>query len=90
MALTKTETINGVEYTFQKMPPREWLKIQYRTTDKHGKRIPHDFYDEVFKNVVVMPKTSMDDFDEYEEVEAVMEFAINFQQFKDGKAPSVL
>lgn len=90
MASTMKDTINGQEYTFQKVPPREWLKIQYRTTDKNGKRIPHDFYDEIFKHVVVSPQVDMDDFDEYEEVEAVMDVAINFQQFANGKSPSLL
>ncbi|MBC3887252.1 hypothetical protein GH810_02875 [Acetobacterium paludosum] len=75
----KKDTINGVDYTFQKVPPREWVKIRQRCKDKNGQALEEKLYDEILSHIVVTPKITMDDFEEVEDMEAVMEAAITFQ-----------
>ncbi len=79
MAKQKKETIQGVEYTFQKVPPREWARLRDRSKNRFGNMIEETFLSEIFKHIVVDPKTSLDDFEEWEEAQEVANAAIIFQ-----------
>jgi len=76
----KKVTINGVEYTFQKILPREWLRMRDRCKNKHGIPIEEKMYGEVLKHIVVEPKKSLDDFTDVAELEEVVTSAIRFQR----------
>lgn len=73
-------TINGTEYTFQKVLPREWLRMRDRCKNKHGMPIEEKLYDEVLKHIVVSPKKTLDDFTDVAELEEVVTAAIRFQR----------
>jgi len=73
-------TINGTEYTFQKVLPREWLRMRDRCKNKHGQPIEEKLYEEVLKHIVVSPKKTLDDFTDVAELEAVVEAAVRFQR----------
>lgn len=73
-------TINGTEYTFQKVLPREWLRMRDRCKNKHGQPIEEKLYDEVLKHIVVSPKKTLDDFTDVAELEEVVEAAVRFQR----------
>lgn len=77
--LQKTVKINGKEYMLQRVPPREWIKIRQRCKDKNGQPLEEKLYDEILTNIVVNPHLEIDDFEELEDLEAVMEAAITFQ-----------
>lgn len=73
-------TINGTEYTFQKVLPREWLRMRDRCKNKHGQPIEEKLYEEVLKHIVVSPKKTLDDFTDVAELEEVVEAAVRFQR----------
>ncbi|ABR46657.1 hypothetical protein Amet_4352 [Alkaliphilus metalliredigens QYMF] len=72
-------TVEGVEYIFQKVTPREWLKIRERSKNKYGNSSQELLYTEVFEHVIISPKVGIDDFEEIETLEEVITAAINFQ-----------
>jgi|GEM_PF-2011564 len=72
--------ISGVEYTLQKVAPRPWLKLMDEWEDK-GKT-NEKLTDIVFEHVVVDPKVSIDDFEDYAEVEELSMAAYRFQRGK--------
>ena len=76
----KKITVNGTEYTLQKMYPRPWLQLQTRIKNKYGIPIEEKLYDEIFKHVVVEPKVSLDDFTDFNEVEEIVAEAVRFQR----------
>jgi hypothetical protein len=75
----KKVNINSKEYTLQRVPPREWIKIRQRCKDKNGQPLEEKLYDEILTHIVVIPHMDIDDFEELEDLEAVMEAAITFQ-----------
>ena len=81
----KTVTIDGTDYTFQKIPPRQWLRLRQRTKDKNGNPIDENLYDEILEHIVVAPKMKIDDFEELETLEEVMKEAITFQCKREEK-----
>lgn len=76
----KKVTINGTEYTFQKVVPREWLRMRDRCKNKNGIPIEERLYDEVLQHIVVNPKKRLDDFTDVQELEEVVTAAIRFQR----------
>lgn len=78
----KNETINGKDYTFQKVTPREWLRMKGRSKNKHGQIIEETFYSEILKHIVVSPKITLDDFEDVKEMEEVVAAAVRFQTGK--------
>lgn len=75
----KKITVNGVEYTLQKVSPREWLRLKERCKGKNGLPIEEKTYTEVLEHIVVTPKKKLDDFEDFAEVEEVVTTAIRFQ-----------
>jgi len=78
MSKEKKETIEGVEYTFKKLPPREWARLRDRCKDRFGNIIEERFMSEILEHVVVNPKTSLDDFEEWETAQEVINAAVKF------------
>lgn len=76
----KKVTINGTEYTLQKVTPREWLRMRDRCKNKHGQPIEERMYDEVLEHIVVHPKKKLDDFIDLQELEELVAAAIRFQR----------
>lgn len=76
------ESAAGNKYTFQKVPPVEWLDILDAVEDgeKVGRR--RRLYGSVLENVVVQPKLTAEEFEEYAELDEVVTAAIRFQQGK--------
>ena len=73
--------IKGKEYTFQKLSAREWIRLRKRCT-KNNNFDEEKFIDELLEHVVVDPKITMDDFEDYGELEEVVAEATNFQSGK--------
>lgn len=78
-----TITVKDVEYTLQKISPREWLRLKGRCKNKHGQLNEENFYSEILKHIVVNPKVTLDDFDDVADLEAVVAPAVRFQTGKD-------
>lgn len=78
----KTNTVNEIEYTYQKVSPREWLRMKGRCKNKHGQINDETFYTEILKHIVVNPKVTLDDFDDVKHLEDVVAAAVRFQQGK--------
>lgn len=83
MAQTKVfkSQISGKEYTLQKVPPLEWLQIM-DDSEVNGVRKRTKFYPALLENIVVQPKVTLQDFDNFAEVEELAKEAISFQQGK--------
>lgn len=83
----KTETIHGVDYTFQKVPIRKAMEIRQEWSDptKPGGIDSIKMCDLVFANIVVSPKVKLDDFEDIEVAEDLALAAINFQYTSQGK-----
>lgn len=79
MAQQKKVTIAGVEYTLQKLPPREYTRLRARSSDRSGLLNEERYLDEVLEHIVVDPKVKLDDFEDYAAVEEVVAEATNFQ-----------
>ncbi|HRD26143.1 MAG TPA: hypothetical protein PLA39_07715 [Methanoculleus sp.] len=74
----KKVEIRGVEYTLKKIPPREWARLRDRCKNRFGNIIEEKYLAEVFEHLVVNPKKSIDDFDDWSECQEVADAAIEF------------
>ena len=81
----KTVRVGQTDYTFQKLTPREWVRLRDRCKDRHGNMKEESFMSEVLQHIVVSPKVTLDDFDEWETAQEVTNAAITFQL---GRAPT--
>jgi len=79
MTKEKKQTVQGVEYTFQKLPPRQWVRLRDRCKNRFGNIMEETFTSEVLEHIVIDPKTTLDDFDEWEAAQEVVNAAITFQ-----------
>lgn len=59
----KEVTINGVKYTLQTIPYRDYLNINDNNTNDRGILMRASYSDELLKHCVVSPKVTLDDFD---------------------------
>lgn len=77
----KKVTVNGVEYTLQKMPVREALRLRQRWGSKETASGIDDekMADLCLENIVVMPKVKMDDFENVEDLAELIKECIDFQ-----------
>lgn len=75
---TKEVTIGGEKYTLQAPPIRERLKMTERCKNKNGHLIQENWYDEMFKHVIISPKKTIDDFENFEELTELMQECNNF------------
>lgn len=73
--------VEGVEYTLQKMPIREALKLRQRWSSKETASGVDDIKmaELCLENIVVMPKMKLDDFDSIDALEKLIVECINFQ-----------
>ena len=76
--------VNGQKYLLQNMPFQLFYQMQERCKDKNGNAIPSKMYDEIFKNVIISPKVTWDNFTKIEDIEDLM--AATFQ-FLSGEKP---
>ncbi len=75
----KTVTVNGVEYTLQKLPVRPALEIRSRCRDKNGNPDDVKLYEEMLEHVVIQPKKKLDDFEDVSELEELMKEVLAYQ-----------
>ena len=80
-AQTKKIKVDDVEYTLQKLPAREWIRLRKRCT-KGNNFDEEKFVDEILEYIVVDPKQTLDDFEDYGTLEEVVAEAVNFQSGK--------
>lgn len=73
----KKVTVEGVEYTLQKLPVRQALKLRDSWLE-NGEVNQEKMYDALLNNIVVNPKVKLDDFDELKTVEAIGIECLNF------------
>lgn len=71
----------GTKYTFQKVAPAQWLDI-LDESEASGRIKRSAMYPAVLENVVVQPKVTVNDFEDYSELDEVVTEAIRFQQGK--------
>ncbi|WP_311443423.1 hypothetical protein [Ezakiella coagulans] len=73
--------VEGVEYTLQKMPIREALKLRQRWSSKETASGVDDIKmaELCLENIVVMPKMKLDDFDSIDALEKLIVECVNFQ-----------
>ncbi|MFD1777012.1 hypothetical protein [Paenibacillus rhizophilus] len=71
-------TKSGKEYTLQHPGVRNVTKINDRVKNKHGINSEEKICEEMFKHVVVEPKLTIDDFEEYSEMVEVANKAYYF------------
>jgi len=71
--------IRGVEYTLKKLPPREWARLRDRCKNRFGNILEEKFLAEVFEHLVVNPKRSLDDFEDWDECQEIANVAVEFQ-----------
>lgn len=64
MASQKKVTVNGVEYTLQHPGAMWYIEMTDRARNQFGVRQTASYYEELFKNVVVSPQISVEDFEE--------------------------
>ncbi len=75
----KKVEIRGVEYTLKKIPPREWARLRDRCKNRFGNIIEEKFLSEIFEHLVVNPKLSLDDFEDWDVCQEVANAAVEFQ-----------
>ncbi len=71
--------IRGKEYTLKKLPPREWARLRDRCKNRFGHILEEKFLSEIFDHLVVNPRTTLDDFDDWDECQEVANAAVEFQ-----------
>lgn len=77
-----TSSVTGRKYTFQRVKPMQWLDLMDSVEDGDG-RNRRKLYDMVLTNVVVQPPSmSLNDFDDFAEVDEVVTAATKFQRNK--------
>lgn len=59
----KIVEINGVEYTLQSIPYRDYLNMVDNNTNERGILMKAPYMDELFKHCVIKPKVTVDTFD---------------------------
>lgn len=77
-----TSEKSGKKYTFQKVPPIEWLDILDDVEEGDRKSKRRRLYGAVLENIVVQPKVTMEEFEDYAEMDEVVTAALRFQQGK--------
>ena len=78
MEKQKKYECEGVEYTFQRPPMREVIKIRDRNKNENGDIIEEKYYKELMDHVIVDPKTDWDYWDEHDGFNEVMTEASKF------------
>ncbi|VFB17198.1 Uncharacterised protein [Urinicoccus massiliensis] len=84
----KKVTVEGVEYTLQKLPIRKALEIRQKWTLPNGTTSDLIMYEECLKHIVVEPKVKIDDFEELYELELLVGECLTFQFLEKKKKTS--
>lgn len=71
-------TKSGKTYTLQHPGVRNVTRINDRVKNKHGVNSEEKICDEMFKHVVVQPKVTIDDFEDYGEMVEIANKAFYF------------
>lgn len=74
----KVECIAGVEYTFKKIPPRQWARLRDRCKNRQGVVLEEKLMEEILASIVVNPRVTLDDFEEWSVAEEVVNAATTF------------
>lgn len=77
--------INGTEYTFQKLPAMEMVRLKERSSDDRGTPIESLLFVELAEHVIVNPKLDLEEFQDYGELMEVMKEALDFQLTKSQR-----
>ena len=72
------KTIRGTEYTFKKLPARQWVRLRDRCKNRYGVIMEETYMSEIFEHLVVDPKVSLDDL-EWDEAQEVANEAVKYQ-----------
>lgn len=81
---SKKITIEGTEYTFQKLPVRQALELREQWQPS-GVVDEVKMFELVLEHIVVHPKKDLDDFEDVVEVEELVSQALNYQYRTKGK-----
>lgn len=76
-----TSDNSGKKYVFQKVSPISWLDIM-DDVESNPEKKRRKLYGAALENIVVQPKTSLEDFDDFAEMDEVVTAAIRFQRGK--------
>lgn len=77
---TYKSEVTGTEYTFQKVAPRQWLRL--KDDWKRKGETEESLIELLLENVVVNPKKTIDDFEDFAELDEVAKAAFRFQSGK--------
>lgn len=75
----KTVTVGGKEYVLQKIPVKQALEMKQKWQLPGGVVNDLVLYQECLKNIVVSPKVTIDDFEEYPVLEELIGQCVFFQ-----------
>lgn len=80
----KTVNIHGVDYVFQKLPPRQALEVREQW---HVDGVPSEIkmFELILEHIVVKPKVTLDDFEDLVVVEDLVKEAMQYQYKTKGK-----
>lgn len=83
----KQVTIGDTEYTLQKLPTREALKLRQEwLTNEYPTGVNDvEMCDRVLRHIVVSPKRKLDDFEEIGDLEDLIQECIKFQYLGKSK-----
>jgi hypothetical protein len=70
---------SGEKYIFQKVSPAAWLDIM---DEVNAEKRSRKLYDLTLENIVVQPKKTVDDFEDFAELDEVVTAALRFQRGK--------
>ena len=73
MSNLKTVNVEGVEYQLQHPGARWYLRLADRHRNRHGVMQSEGYISELFENVVVEPKVTIDDFSNVGEMEKLVQ-----------------
>lgn len=80
MTNQKQVTVNEKDFTLQKVFPVEWLRIRDRCKNKFGIPSEEKMYKEILTHIVVEPKMKVEDFEDWKELDELVQEGIRFQQ----------
>ena len=80
----KTVTVDGTDYTLQKLPPRQALELREQW---HIDGTPNELlmFEKILEHIVVRPVVNLDDFEDIVVVEELVTKAMQYQYKTKGK-----
>lgn len=68
----------GTEYLVQNVPLKVFYEMQEKNRDQYANPLATGLYDEIFKNIIISPKVTWDNFDNPKELEGLMKKIFQF------------